>query len=237
MADRGRGRGHGRGRGDRGGRRGGYRGRGGRGRGERGGGPVGPLIYPPNQPVALPPRLTDESQEALIDRFEAEGGKSAELPLRPGYGTLGTEIKLRANFFTVKLPEGPYYDYSVTITDVTPESVDDSGKDVKGKVKARSSGDIKSSTKRRIFELMDEDQLFEQYRSLIVHDHSQRIIAAKELPQPLQLTITYREDSEEERAPEKKKPLYEVTIQFLGEVNLGPINRYCFFRSVSRWSP
>ena len=201
---------------------------------------MGPLIYPPNQPVALPPRLIDESKEALINLFEAEGGKSAELPLRPGYGTLGPEIKLRANFFTVKLPQGPFYDYSVTITDVTPKSVDDGGKDVKGKGKARSTGDhanIKSSTKRRIFELMDEDQLFEPYSSLIVHDYSQRIIAAKELPQPLQHTIPFREDSEEEKAPKKKKPLYEVTIQFLGKVNLGPINRYCSFRSVLSWYP
>ena len=190
---------------------------------------MGPLIYPPNQPVALPPRFTVESQKALIDRFEAEGGNFSELPLRPGYGTLGTEIKLRANFFTVKLPEGPFYDYSVTITDVTPESVDDGSKDVKDKGKARSSGDhtnIKSSTKRRIFELMVEDQLFGPYGALIVHDHSQRIIAAKELPLPLQFTIAFREDSEVERTPKKYMPLYEVTIQFLGEVNLGPINRY-----------
>jgi len=193
---------------------------------------VGPVIYPPNQPVVLPPRLTDGSQEALIERFDAEGGKLAELPLRPGYGTLGTEINLRANFFTVKLPKGPFYDYSVTITDVTPKTVDDGGKDIKGskgKGKARSSGDpatIKSWVKRRIFELLDEDEVFEPYRSLVVHDYSQRIIAAKELPQPLQLTIAFREDSEEEKEPEKKKPLYEVTIQFLGEINLGPINQF-----------
>lgn len=201
---------------------------------------MGPLIYPPDQPVVLPLRLTDGSQEALIERFEAEGGTSAELPLRPGYGTLGTEIQLRANFFTVKLPKGPFYDYSVTITDVTPKGVDDASTDIKGKGKARSSRDpanIRSSTKRRIFELVDEDRLFEPYRSLIVHDHSQRLIAAEELPQPLQLTIAFREDSEEEKQPEKKQPLYEVTIQFLGEINLGPISRYCFVHFVRRWSP
>ena len=198
---------------------------------------MGPVIYPPNQPVTLPPRLTDGSQEVLIERFEEEGGKLAELPLRPGYGTIGAEINLRANFFTVKLPKGPFYDYSVTITDVTPKSVDDGG--IKGKGKARSSGDptnIKSPIKRRIFEILDEDQLFEPYRSFIVHDYSQRIIAAKELPQPLQLTIVFREDAEEEKEPEKKKPLYEVTIQFLGEINLGPISRYYFFRFVRRRS-
>jgi eukaryotic translation initiation factor 2C len=151
------------------------------------------------------------------------------MPPRPGWGTLGKNIFLRGNFFTVKLPKGPFYDYSVTITDVTPKSADDGGKG-KGKGKARSGGDpaeIKAPIKRRIFELLEEDKIFEPYKSIVVHDFSQRIVAAKKLPQPLQLTITFREEDQKE-ADVKKKILYQVTVESLGEINLDPINRYTF---------
>lgn len=257
MADSGRGRGRGRGGGpgrgggDFGGGRGyqggsggygggggGYRGgpgggggfRGGRG-GGRGGGPVGPSIYPPNQAVDLPPRLTDGSQDALIKRFKDEGGKPPiEMPYRPGYGTLGTKINLRANFFAIKLPKGPFYDYSVTITDVTPKTAEGSGKGAKGKGKAQSSdsADIKAPIKRRIFELLEEDKLFQPYKSFVVHDYSQRIVAAKKLPQPLKLTITFKEENQ------KEPDLYEVSVEFLDDIKLEPINRYRLFILLQR---
>ncbi len=191
---------------------------------------MGPLIYPPDQPVNLPPRLTDGSQDALIKRFKDEGGKPTEMPYRPGYGTLGNKINLRANFFAIKLPKGPFYDYSVTITDVTPKSAEGSGKGSKGgkgKGKPQSSdpADIKAPIKRRIFELLEEDKLFQPYKSVVVHDFSQRIVSAKKLPQPLQLTITFKEEDQKE-PDDKKKALYEVTVEFLGDINLEPINRY-----------
>jgi eukaryotic translation initiation factor 2C len=177
---------------------------GGGGRGRGGGrGIEGPLIYPPNRPVAVAPRLTDGSQDALINRFKEQGRKQVEMLTRPGWGTLGVPTHLRSNFFTVKLPKGPFYDYSVTITDVTPKTVDNGGKGGKGgkgRGKPRSGDDsptnIKAPIKKRIFELLEEDKLFERYKSFVVHDYSQRIVAAKELPQPLKLTITFREEDE-----------------------------------------
>lgn len=156
------------------------------------------------------------------------------MPTRPGWGTLGKKINLRANFFALKLPKGPFFDYSVTIADVTPKTADDGGKGGKGgkgKGKSRSGGDpaeIKAPVKRRIFELLEEDRLFQPFKSFVVHDFSQRIVAAKKLPQPLKLTITFREEDEKE-ADVKKKILYDVTVELLGEVNLDPVNRYCFY--------
>lgn len=157
------------------------------------------------------------------------------MPPRPGWGTLGKKINLRANFFAVKLSKGPFYDYSVIIADVTPKTADDGGKGGKGggrgKGKARSGGDpgeIKAPIKRRIFELLEEDRVFQPYKSFVVHDFSQRIVAAKKLPQPLQLTITFREEDEKE-ADVKKKILYTVTVELLGEIDLNPLNRYCFY--------
>lgn len=211
-----------------GGERGGFHG-GGRGRGRGGGSGIeGPLIYLPNRPLAVAPRLTDGSQDALINRFKEQGSKQVEMPTRPGWGTLGLPIHLRSNFFGIKLPKGPFYDYSVTITDVTPKTADNGGKGGKGRGKPRSGDDptnIKAPIKRRIFELLEEDKMFEPYKSFVVHDYSQRIVAAKKLPQPLKLTITFREEDEKE-PDDKKRDLYEVSVEFLDEIKLEPINRY-----------
>ena len=212
---------------DGGGRAGFHGGGGGRGRGG-GRGIEGPLIYPPNQPVAVAPRLTDGSQDALINRFKEQGSKQVEMPTRPGWGTLGVPTHVRSNFFMLKLSKGPFYDYSVAITDVTPKSVDNGGKGGKGRGKRSgddSATNIKAPIKKRIFELLEEDKLFERYQSFVVHDYSQRIVAAKELPQPLKLTIAFREEDEKE-PDDKKKILYEVSVDFLGEIELEPINRY-----------
>lgn len=205
---------------------------GGRGAGR---GIEGPLIYPPNQPLAVAPRLTDGSQDALIKRFKEQGSKQVEMPTRPGWGTLGLPIHLRSNFFAIKLPKGPFYDYSVTITDVTPKTADNGGKGGKGRRKPRSGDDptnIKAPIKRRIFELLEEDEVFERYKSFVVHDYSQRIVAAKELPQPLKLTIAFREEDEKE-PDEKKKILYEVSVDILDEIKLEPTNRYSFVYFIS----
>ena len=39
-----------------------------------------------------------------------------DLPTRPDFGTAGKAIKLRTNFFPVRVPKGPLYEYDVTIS-------------------------------------------------------------------------------------------------------------------------
>lgn len=39
-----------------------------------------------------------------------------DLPLRPDFGTVGRPIKLRANFFPVKIPATSLYEYEVSIS-------------------------------------------------------------------------------------------------------------------------
>ncbi|KAM6499862.1 argonaute-like protein [Amanita muscaria] len=238
MADRGRGRGRGGPRGGAtgsgfpprggGGYDGGHRGRGGGGRGGfgRGGGPPsGPLIYPPNEPPTLHPRLNDNTQQQLVTSFK-NAGYRPERPLRPGFGTLGTPIKLRANFFAVKLPKGPYYNYAVVVTDTSPSSAK-GGK----KAKAKPQGDdpaepptIKSPIKRRIFELLEVQPAFQPYKAFVTHDSSQRMIAAKQLPQPLQITVTFIE--EDETKPSAGAKVYNVSIEYLGEIDLNVLRQY-----------
>lgn len=86
--------------------------------GGRGGGPS----TPQPDPVALPPavidaRLTDNSLDQVtqgLAKLKIQGG-GGELPVRPGFGTLGKAIKLRANYFAVQKFPAFLYEYEVKV--------------------------------------------------------------------------------------------------------------------------
>ena len=259
MADRGPYQSRGRGRGgDRGGRgfrggRGGYHGagssgagegyRGGRGDGRgrgggRGGGGGGggragfaDSIFARDVEARPPSHLEDDSQDRLIQAFKSVSIQP-KLPLRPGYGTLGKGITLRANFFPVRLPKGPFWDYKVTTKVVEPQDEPKRGK--KGKERntgqqptgkrGKDNSRILASMKRRIFELLEKEPSFQPYRALVAHDHSQRIIAAKELPQPLEILLRYIE--EDEQHPRDDANRYSVSIEFERQIDLNMIIQY-----------
>ena len=112
-----------------------------------------------------------------------------ERPIRPGYGKEGVPITLRANFFAVKLPKGPIYDYVVEI-DPPPPSKKKDGKDTVG-------------IKARIFQVLEQQAKFIPHLSYIAHDKSQRIVSARELPQPLVITVTLDD------GPQQSQPLQQ----------------------------
>ena len=125
----------------------------------------------------LPRRLEDDSQAQLIQAFKA-AHTQVKLPLRPGYGNLGNGIMLRTNFFPVRLPKGPFWDYTVTIKVVEPEGELQRS----GKGKERDTGEgtakggpkdgscITAAMKRRIFELLKKHPSLDSYRAHIAHD-------------------------------------------------------------------
>lgn len=207
----------------------------GRGRG-RGGAKPGPRvpaefrIFSEGVAAHLPRQLEDSSQAQLIQAFKAVRTKSeVKLPLRPGYGNLGTGVLLRTNFFPVRLPKGPFWDYTVTIKVV--ERKEESQRSGKGK--ERDTGEraakggckdgsfITAAMKRRIFELLEKEPSFDPYRAHIAHDYSQRIIAAKQLPQPFEITVRYVEEDEEH--PRDGAKLYNIAIEFDCEINIDTI--------------
>ncbi|KAF8907085.1 argonaute-like protein [Gymnopilus junonius] len=212
--DRGGGRGFDRGGGGRGFDRGGGGGRGfdrggggGRGfdRGGRGGGvPRGrgaPGIFQENVPVQIPARLDDAQLKQLIAGFKAVKVKP-EMPLRPGYGTVGTPIKLRANFFAMTLPKGPVYDY---VVEILPQT------------------DI-NKIKMRLFDLLEQSALCRPHLPYIAHDRSQRLVSAKKLPQPLDIQIPFYE--EHERGPAKDAKVYMMSIKLDRELNTSELTSY-----------
>ncbi|KAL4080951.1 Piwi domain-containing protein [Scleroderma citrinum] len=99
-----------------------------------------------------------------------------ERPHRPGFGTLGTPITLRANFFPVKFSKQILYDYAV---EITPQ-----------KFLARR--------RKRLFTLLEESNHPEWrgFAPSIVHDKSARLVSTKRLPQFLEVPIIFVEEGE-----------------------------------------
>ncbi|KAJ7086385.1 argonaute-like protein [Mycena belliarum] len=169
--------------------------------GFRGGAPGGPVIFAENVPANVPARLSDASHAQLIQSFSTLKA-NPDRPLRPGYGTLGRAITLRANFFALRVPKGPIYDYSVEITPKT---------------------DI-NRLKARIFFLLEDSAACRPLRGHIAHDRSQRLVSAKKLPQPLDITVPFYEDGE--AGPRAGATVYTVSIKFDKELDTASLTNY-----------
>lgn len=107
----------------------------------------------------------------------------------------GKQIKLRTNFFPVRIPKGPLYEYDVSCS---PQ--------------AASSRRVK----RRIFQLAEisEDWISNGLQGCVAHDFSAKLIAAKILPQPLTVTVTYFEEDDDQSSDRGKKE-YTLTIKYI----------------------
>ncbi|CAK5264708.1 unnamed protein product [Mycena citricolor] len=209
--DRGRGGGFDRGRG------GGFdRGRGGgggfdRGRGGgRGGRPVGG-VFLADVPATVDARLSDSSDLALVQSFRSVPIQSGEIPLRPDYGTVGRPIKLRANFFPVRVrvPDGAWFEYDVSITPV--------------------AGTAARRVKKRIFHLAEQSREWTQYelKDNVAHDYSAKLIAAKKLRQPLNITVVFHDEDEEVPKPKDKGyKEYTLSIKFVQNLDKAALASY-----------
>ncbi|KAJ7747645.1 argonaute-like protein [Mycena maculata] len=181
-----------------------------RGRGDFRGGPTrggpsrgrgGPIIFAENVPANIPPRLSPASHDQLIKSFKTVPA-DPDRPLRPGYGTLGQPITLRANFFAVRLPAGPIFDYTVEINPKT---------------------DI-NRLKARIFFLLEQSDVCKPLLGHIAHDRSQRLVSARRLPEPLDITVPFYEDGE--TGPRPGATVYTVSIKFDKELDVASLTKY-----------
>jgi hypothetical protein len=129
-------------------------------------------VYLEGVPATVDARITDNSQDALVASFQnlsvSQGPN--ELPPRPDFGKQGRAIVLRTNFFPVTVPKGPVFEYDVTITP--------------------AAGTAMRRVKRRIWHLAEDSPEWTQkgLKGVVAHDHSQKLIAAKKLQQPLTIT-------------------------------------------------
>lgn len=175
---------------------GGFRGGGGGGRGG---------VFNPG-PVDIDARLKDNSQDALVQSLKSLTIKPNELPLRPNFGTVGTPIKLRANFFPVKVPKGPFYEYEVSISPVAGTAI--------------------RRVKRRIFQLAEQSPQWTAsgLRNNVAHDHSSKLIAAKKLPQPLSIAVPFYD--EDEQGPRQGGKQYTLTIEYQRDIEFQSLTQY-----------
>lgn len=92
---------------------------------------------------------------------------------------------MRANFFVVRLPKDPIYDYTVKMTP-------DPGRGIK----------------ERIFQLLERHPRISPHARFIAHDKGERLVSARELEQPLEMTINHTDEG----APPGNARPYQVEI-------------------------
>lgn len=165
------------------------------------------VFRPDNNPVNLDARLQDNSLDNLVSTLGRLTLTEGELPHRAGFGTIGTSIKLRTNFYAVKLPKGAFYEYDVSIT---PEL----------KTAARR-------LKKRIFQLLEDTPEFRPHMGYLAHDASTKIISARRLPESLTATFPYF-DEDEDGPPAQNLKTYTATVKFVKELNTEDILKCAF---------
>lgn len=161
------------------------------------------IFEDPTQATAIDARLAQPDQNALIQAFSGMSLQHTELPLRPGWGTLGTPVKLRSNYFAVKVPRGPLHEYDVKLT--PPVTI--------------------RRVKRRIFALLELSPAFAPYRGAVAHDFSAKLIAAKKLPQPAVFEVPFY-DEDESGPPAQGGKTYSVEVTYIQDIDLGALMNY-----------
>ena len=120
------------------------------------------------------------------------------MPLRPGFGTVGRPMNLRANFFALRLPANlTIHDYEVAISGPDKE--------------------LRRARKARIFDLLESSPEFAPFRDHIAHDNSARLVSSRELPQPLQVVIRFYEEGQ--TGPGNNAIPYTVEVKYQRTLN------------------
>ncbi|OCH91566.1 Piwi-domain-containing protein [Obba rivulosa] len=181
----------------------------------RGGARGGAPPRPPPQVFAPEPALAGDMavvevegrastvSDDLVAKFQLMPVRDS-MPLRPGYGTLGIEVPLWANFLPFSVPKScTIYDYAVSIEPRKQAGVE---------------------RRKRIFQLLESHQDYSPYVGHIAHDSSQRLVSAKLLPEDLSINIQYCE--EEEGAPRANALEFTVSFQLQRTLDMDLMNKY-----------
>lgn len=163
------------------------------------------IFSAPDQANNIDARLSQADQNALIATYRGASAslKFDDLPLRPGLGSLGAPIKLRSNFFAVRVPRGPLCEYDVKISPA---------------VSVRR-------VKRRIFELLEQVPEYQRFRGGVAHDFSAKLIAVRRLPENTNFTVTYSEEDDSPAARSAKKE-YVLEMNYIQDMDLSVLAGY-----------
>jgi hypothetical protein len=108
----------------------------------------------------------------------------------------GKPIKLRTNFFPVRVPKGPLHEYDISIS---PQGV--------------SSRRVR----RRIFQLAEntQDWVSHGLKDRVAHDSSAKLVAADLLPQSLTINVPYFEEDDDQSSVEQERRVFTLIIKYI----------------------
>jgi eukaryotic translation initiation factor 2C len=140
--------------------------------------------------------------EELVVRLRV-AHSGPERPARPDYGTAGRVVALRCNFFGLECALETIFEY---IMKITPEPKSQ-----------------KARVKRRVLALFEQLPAVRPYANDIAHDHAQRLVAARLLPEPLRATVAFFEEGDPR--PPRDADTYTVEVLFSKELSTEPLKR------------
>lgn len=161
------------------------------------------MTFAGGRSLDMQPRLADAELNALTQAFRAHRPFTPDMPLRPGWGTMGTHGLACTNFFAVRIPrDATYYEYTVWIF---PTALSKN-----------------ADCRARVMELVEHYPSFAQYVPHVAHDRNQRLVSAKALPQPLKIEVTY---SDEDGESGWKAMKFTVEMKYLREIRTSALDR------------
>ncbi|KAI0768207.1 Piwi domain-containing protein [Trametes elegans] len=128
------------------------------------------------------------------------------MPSRPGFGTVGLPITLRSNFFPVRVPKGPIFEYDVAVDPAANHR----------------------RLRRRIFQLAEQTDEWKKagLTGTVAHDHSAKLFAATKLPQPLEIKVLYTEEGGQEEQQRREPKEYVMNIKFVHPLETQSLVKY-----------
>lgn len=131
--------------------------------------------------------------------------RQAKYPVRPGYGTVGRQVTLYANYLPLALPTKALFRYHIAI------AADSAGR----------SAPVGKKAQHIVRLLLNEH--FSQQKNQIVSDFRSTLVSCVKLTEG-KFDVRYKEDLEDDY-PETPR-VHTVTVQYTGEVNPGDLVDY-----------
>jgi hypothetical protein len=174
-------------------------------------------------PAVLDSRLAPSALDQHVKSLAVVRGQGqlGQLPIRPGYGTSGTEIKLRANYFAIPGFPTNLYEYDVKVISY--------GAGIR--ILLKFSVQINPGTKirrvkRRLFQLMDEHPLWSKFAKFTAADGSSKLISSKFLPldeEVLDIPIKLVDEGDKE---DESAKTYVISISYIKEHDTSELKKY-----------
>lgn len=80
--------------------------------------------------------------------------------------------------------------------------------------------------RRRLLQILEDSPEYQPHKDLVAHDWSEKLVAAKRLPDSSQpLHVKVRLFDEDEQGPGEDAKTYTITITFVEEINADNLNR------------